>query len=127
MKDLLKKFKFKGDGVVFNSPSEILSDLLNLGMSAPLDKKTKTKNTLVFINDKKEFLVFLNKQLKYIEHDSVLWIAYPKQSSGIKSDINRDIIAFTAEDFGITSVAAISINETWSGLRFRPIECVGKK
>jgi hypothetical protein len=32
----------------------------------------------------------------------------------------------TVEEFGITTVSAISIDETWSALRFRPINQVGK-
>ena len=58
--------------------------------------------------------------------DSTLWFAYPKVSSGIKTDINRDKLKETAETFGITTVAAISIDNTWSALRFRPIDRVGK-
>jgi len=86
----------------------------------------KSKNTLVFINDNKEYLDFLKKELKYIEPDSVLWFAYPKGTSKIKTDVNRDTIRETGEVYGITTVTAISINDTWSALRFRPIERVGK-
>ena len=32
-----------------------------------------------------------------------------------------------APAFGLTTVAAISINDTWSALRFRPTDKVGKK
>ena len=69
---------------------------------------------------------FLTNELRNIEHDSVLWFAYPKGSSGIRTDINRDILRETAEKFSITTVTAISINKTWSALRFRPIDKVGK-
>ena len=44
----------------------------------------------------------------------------------IKTEIHRDIIRLTGEEFGITTVAAISIYDTWSALRFRPIDRVGK-
>ena len=42
------------------------------------------------------------------------------------SDINRDIVRVTGEEYGITTVTAVSINDTWSALRFRPIDKVGK-
>jgi len=61
-----------------------------------------------------------------IEPDSNLWFAYPKQSSGIKTNINWDNLRINAEPFGIATVAAISVNDTWSALRFRPIGKVGK-
>jgi hypothetical protein len=74
----------------------------------------------------KSILNFLKTGLTNIEPDSVLWFAFPKGMSKIKTDINRDAIRLTGEEFGITTVTAISINETWSALRFRPIDRVGK-
>ena len=50
----------------------------------------------------------------------------PKGTSKIKTDINRDTIRVTGEEFNITTVTAISIDDTWSALRFRPIDKVGK-
>lgn len=99
---------------------------VKLGFKTAWNKKIKNSNTLVFINNNKEFLNFLKNNLIYIETDSVLWLAYPKGTSKIKTDINRDTIRVTAEEFGITTVSAISINEIWSSLRFRPIDRVGK-
>ncbi len=45
----------------------------------------------------------------------------------IKTDINRDIMRAAAPAFRLTTVAAISINNTWSALRFRLTDKVGKK
>jgi hypothetical protein len=126
MQDIIKKFKFKDAGVVCNAPAPIEAALKKLGFKTSLDKKIKSSNTLVFINNNKEYLNFLKTDLKNIEPDSVLWFAYPKGTSKIKTDINRDTIRVTGEEFGITTVTAISIDDTWSALRFRPIDKVGK-
>jgi hypothetical protein len=126
MKEIIKKFRFKSAGLVINAPKDLEKEFVRLGLKTALDKKSFNINTVVFVNNKKEFMEFLTKDLKNIEHDSVLWFAYPKGSSGISTDINRDILRETAEKFSITTVTAISINETWSALRFRPIEKVGK-
>jgi len=55
----------------------------------------------------------------------LLWIAYPKQSSGIKTDVNRDILWQLSLQTGLRPVTQIAIDETWSALRFRPAERVG--
>lgn len=125
MKDILPKLKFKDSGVVINAPAAIEKEMVKLGFSTSFGK-TKSANTLVFINDSKEYTTFLKNSLKHIEPDSVLWFAYPKGTSKIKTDINRDTIRETGEQYGITTVTAVSINDTWSALRFRPIEKVGK-
>jgi hypothetical protein len=126
MKETIKKLKFKDIGVVINAPANLEKEFAKLGFKTSFDKKERSLNTLVFINNNKEFLDFLNKQLKNIEPDSVLWFAYPKGTSKIKTDINRDTIRTTGEEFNITTVTAVSIDETWSALRFRPIDRVGK-
>ena len=126
MKDIIKKFKFRDNGFVLNAPAEIEKEFVKLGFKTNFDKKIKSTNTLIFVNNNTEYLNFLKKDLNNIERDSVLWLAYPKGTSKIKTDINRDTIRVTAEEFGITTVTAISIDDTWSALRFRPIEKVGK-
>jgi hypothetical protein len=125
MQAIVKKFKFKDSAIVINAPSSLEIQFLQLGYKIAFDKNQKSTNTLVFVNNQKEYLNFLIKQLKKVEPDSVLWIAYPKGSSKVKSDINRDTMRLTAEEYHITTVTAISINDTWSALRFRPIDKVG--
>lgn len=126
MQDIIKKLKFRDTGTVVNAPQTLEAAFVKMGFTTTLNKKGSNKNTLIFIPDQTALLDFLNKQLKNIEPDSVLWLAYPKGSSGVTTDINRDTIRVIAESFGITTVTAISINEVWSGLRFRPIDRVGK-
>lgn len=126
MLSVIKKFKFKDVGIVINPPTNWENQFVDLGFKTTFDKKIKSTNTIVFINNKKEFLEFLNKQLENIKPDSVLWFAYPKGTSKVKTDINRDTIRVIGEDFNITTVTAISIDDTWSALRFRPIDKVGK-
>lgn len=126
MKEIIKKCRFKDSGIIINAPSEIEEEFKKAGFKTTLNRKEKSRNTLVFINNRDAYLKFLNLHLTDIEPDSILWFAYPKGTSKIKTDINRDIIRETGEEFGITTVTAISINDTWSALRFRPIERVGK-
>ncbi len=125
MKDILKKLRFKGDGIVIQAPKHLADALLAHGCKMEFNSAPST-NTLVFVSEKKELTHFLNEGLRHIVPDSVFWIAYPKGTSKLKSNINRDSIRMTVEEFGITTVSAISIDDTWSALRFRPIEKVGK-
>ena len=50
----------------------------------------------------------------------VFWISYPKRSSGVETDITRDTgwDALAAVDW--RPVTQVSIDDTWSALRFRP-------
>ena len=125
MLHIIKKFKFRDTATIINAPADLAAAFQKLGYPTKFDDN-KSKNTLVFINTHSEYLDFLNNKLDKIEFDSVLWFAYPKGTSKIKTDINRDTIRVTGEQFNITTVTAVSINDTWSALRFRPINSVGK-
>ena len=49
-----------------------------------------------------------------------LWIAYPK---GGRADINRDsLYPIVAEATGMRPVTQVSLDDTWSALRFRPMK-----
>ncbi len=84
-----------------------------------------------------EFVLLVVKNMKELEHHeqqalklchptSLFWISYPKQSSGIESDLNRDIIWKHMEKTGWRPVAIASIDSIWSAMRLRPAELVGK-
>jgi len=80
----------------------------------------------MFVADFSEFTENMPIALKAIKYDGLFWISYPKGSSKIKTDINRDSMWQASEAFGIRPVTQISINSIWSAIRFRPIDAVGK-
>lgn len=124
MKDSLRKLKFNDTPIVINASTEIQSELTSIGFKTSFDKKQKATNALVFVANLKEFITFLKSEIKNIEDDAVLWFAYPKGTSKIKTDINRDILWQEAAAYNIRPVSIVSLNETWSVLRFRSIENV---
>ncbi len=78
----------------------------------------------VFVHNKAEVDSLAPIAIDGIKHDGLLWMTYPKKSSKIKTDITRDIGWEAVNAKGLEIVAAISIDDTWSGLRFRPSEKV---
>ena len=59
--------------------------------------------------------------------EAVVWITYPKKTSGIDSDLSRDILAAAMTDKGWRPVSIVAVNDVWSALRFRPIADVKSK
>lgn len=53
--------------------------------------------------------------------DSYLWLCYPKggKKAAIPTDLNRDSLWEIAVKFDLKAVHQISIDDTWSALRFR--------
>lgn len=52
--------------------------------------------------------------------DALAWVAYPK-GGRLGTDLNRDSLNALLMERGVRGVRQISIDETWSALRFRPV------
>jgi hypothetical protein len=50
-----------------------------------------------------------------------LWVSYPKKAGAIRSDITRDSGWEVVRSAGWEGVSLISVDETWSAMRVRPI------
>ncbi len=59
--------------------------------------------------------------LKALKPGGVLWVCWPKASK-LGADLNRDILYRAMHALGLQAVASVSIDETWSALRFKRID-----
>jgi len=50
--------------------------------------------------------------------NGMLWIAWPKKSSGVSTDLSFDIVQQTGLQAGLVDVKICAVNEIWSGLKF---------
>jgi hypothetical protein len=63
----------------------------------------------------------LPKTLGQANQSSILWVAYPKLTSPLASDLNRDAIRAMVADFGLDTVAQIAIDADWSAMRLKRV------
>ncbi|HEY8460201.1 MAG TPA: hypothetical protein VIM99_07460, partial [Blastocatellia bacterium] len=47
-----------------------------------------------------------------------LWIAWPKQASGVESDMTQNVVRETGLACGLVDYKVCAIDATWSGLKF---------
>ena len=47
-----------------------------------------------------------------------LWIAWPKRSSGVATDLTEDVLREVGLPQGLVDTKVCAIDDTWSGLRF---------
>lgn len=53
-----------------------------------------------------------------ISQNGILWISWPKRTSGEKTDLNDNVVRKVGLDNGMADVKVAAIDETWSGLKF---------
>lgn len=50
--------------------------------------------------------------------NGVLWISWPKGSSGLETDLNENVVRGIGLENGLVDVKIAAIDETWSALKF---------
>ncbi len=65
--------------------------------------------------------------LKLAAPGALVWISYPKKTSGVESDLSREAVWDAMKDTGWRPVSQIAIDEVWSAMRFRPAADVKKR
>jgi hypothetical protein len=75
----------------------------------------------LFVTSKKQLEAQLAELNKVLAPKGLLWVTYPKGTSKVKADINRDSINAYAKSLGLQGVAMIAIDDTWSALRLKPV------
>jgi hypothetical protein len=53
-----------------------------------------------------------------LEDDGGLWVAWPKKTSGVATDLAFDAVQHVGLDAGLVDNKVAAIDGTWSGLRF---------
>lgn len=75
----------------------------------------------LFVRSAAEVDMYAPAAMAAVKPGGLLWLTYPKQSSKIKTDINRDRGWQAVVASGWEGVTQIAVDETWSALRFRPL------
>jgi hypothetical protein len=73
----------------------------------------------VFVTSMAELEKWLPQFKDAVAPAGLLWVTYPKGTSAVKTDVNRDIIAAYSKTVGWQVVAIISIDDTWSAMRMK--------
>jgi hypothetical protein len=55
---------------------------------------------------------------KSISPAGSLWVSWPKKSSGVKTDLDENVVRGIGLEAGLVDVKVCAIDETWSGLKF---------
>ena len=71
----------------------------------------------IFTKSRAELLASLKAFQKKIKQDGIIWVSWPKKSSGIASEITEDTIRDVALPLGLVDIKVCAVDETWSGLK----------
>jgi hypothetical protein len=104
-------------------------------INMPGDVRTELRDALAdcrIINDLAgplDFIHLFSKSRSELERDvkraakalapaGMLWISWPKKSSGVATDITEGVIRELGLEIGLVDVKVCAVTEVWSGLKF---------
>ena len=73
----------------------------------------------IFVQNRTQLDELAPKAAKALKPGSILWIAFPKGSSGIQTDLTRDQGWEIIRSLDLKWITLIAVNETWSAFSLR--------
>jgi hypothetical protein len=121
---LARKMKLKAGAraAVINAPVGYLKELAPLPAGVELSEKLQGKFDWiqVFVRTSAELRDRVPKLIKVLAEESLLWISFPKGTSGIQTDLTRDKGWDALKGVDLKWATLISVNDTWSAFALRP-------
>jgi len=101
------------------APSDFLTTLGVLPEGAMLVKRFGPNVELIlwFVRSRRELEKNLDKWASRVGAGGI-WIIWPKQSSGVLSDLKQDVVRRAGMDAGLVDYKIAALDHTWSGLKF---------
>ncbi|HWJ92939.1 MAG TPA: DUF3052 family protein [Flavisolibacter sp.] len=104
---------------IFNAPGYYFDLFTDLPPGISNDKGTPAKKDFIhyFTKEEEELAGALPRLKKSIEQSGMIWISWPKKSSGVITDLTEDRIRTLALKNGLVDVKVCAVDDTWSGLK----------
>lgn len=126
---LFEKLELKDEKnlLVQGLPSSIEKQFAKLSYAknlTPLLKSRKIDFALIFAVNHHQLCTILREVFPALHAESNLWIAYPKTTSKIASDLNRDCSWQIVSDNEYESIGEVTLDHVWNAIHFKKLEIV---
>ncbi len=118
---LPKKLGFKpGTRACFvNEPQGLSAELGPLEGVAQVSPRSKNLDlVLLFCKRLDELEAHFAKFARQLNPSGMIWVAWPKRSSGVATDLDENFVRAHGLACGLVDVKVCAITDVWSGLKF---------
>ena len=104
---------------LIDMPAEVLSQLRDALASCQLVRGGKAVEFVqIFSKSRSELEPRLKQAIKSLAPAGMIWISWPKKSSGVPTDLDENLIREIGLRAGLVDVKVCAVTEVWSGLKF---------
>ncbi len=117
---LVRKLGIKpNSSIAFVAAPRNLRELLGpLPKSAVVAKDGSLDFAILFVKSRAELAKDFAGLRDRLEPAGMLWVAWPKRTSGVPTDLVEGIVREFGLEAGLVDVKVCAIDDTWSGLKF---------
>ena len=102
------------------APDEVRAELKSAlaGCESVSNGKGPLDFAMLFTKSKAKLEKDFNRLSKLLAPAGMLWVSWPKKSSGVATDLNENIVRENGLAAGLVDVKVCAVTEIWSGLKF---------
>jgi Protein of unknown function (DUF3052) len=104
---------------VVNAPGDYAALVDPLPEKVMISTKAEHELDLVhiFTKSRSELLASLKTFQRKIKQTGMIWVSWPKKSSGIPSELTDNTVREVALPLGLVDIKVCAVDEIWSGLK----------
>lgn len=126
LQNLLEKLQLSEEKnlLIQGLPSSIEKQFVKLAFAknvTPLLKSRKIDFALVFAVSHSQLRTILGEVIPALHENAKFWIAYPKSTSKIVTDLNRECSWDCIRTVGFDSVDEVTLDHVWTAVRFKKV------
>jgi hypothetical protein len=126
---LIKKLQIKAGSRLWliNVPEAVAQALTAGAEIEPVKPGEACDGVIAFAHNPLEAEKMGRQAIAALGADGLLWMAYRKGAAGKTSGLTRDTGWEPLRAAGWDTVRSVSIDDEWTGLRFRPAALIGRR
>lgn len=102
-----------------NAPADVRAELREALAECDLAKQPDTLDfAMLFTKSRAELVKQFPETAKLLTPAGMLWVCWPKKSSGVATDLNENVVREIGLAAGLVDVKVCAVTEVWSGLKF---------
>ena len=103
-----------------NAPNDFEATLEPLPANVEIVKRINDSIDIIlfFVMSERVLAREFARLAKKLVANGMIWIAWPKKSSGVKTDLTFENVQRIGLDAGLVDVKICAVDEIWSGLKF---------
>jgi len=106
--------------LLLDAPADVKADLKSAlaGCRMAKDGEGALDFSMIFVKAATDLRRKFSQVSQKLAPAGMLWVSWPKKSSGVATDLNEDEVRKIGLEAGLVDVKVCAVTDVWSGLKF---------